>query len=133
MSLAPGERRTLAHIEDSLCRSDPRLATWLTKFRLPARLRLTVSCKRLVMRITGSGRPARRRRLTRLAVTMAGAALLGLIVAGGFAVRNARPPLCTGHGVRDGAFGRVYTCRPRGSGVAGKLPGPVTAAARERR
>lgn len=35
MSLAPAERRALARIEDSLCRSDPRLARMLTQFRLP--------------------------------------------------------------------------------------------------
>ena len=35
MSLAPVERRALARIEDSLCRSDPRLAGMLTRFRLP--------------------------------------------------------------------------------------------------
>lgn len=35
MSLAPAERRALARIEDSLCRSDPRLAGRLTRFRLP--------------------------------------------------------------------------------------------------
>jgi hypothetical protein len=35
MSLAPAERQALARIEDSLRRSDPRLASMLTKFRLP--------------------------------------------------------------------------------------------------
>ena len=35
MSLAPAERRALARIEDSLCRSDPGLARMLTRFRLP--------------------------------------------------------------------------------------------------
>jgi Protein of unknown function (DUF3040) len=35
MSLAPAERRALARIEDSLCRSDPRLARMLTRFRVP--------------------------------------------------------------------------------------------------
>lgn len=35
MSLAPGERRALARIEESLCRSDPELADVLTKFSLP--------------------------------------------------------------------------------------------------
>lgn len=35
MSLAPAERQALARIEDALRRSDPRLASMLTQFRLP--------------------------------------------------------------------------------------------------
>lgn len=40
MSLAPAERQALARIEDSLRRSDPRLASMLTQFRLPLTRRL---------------------------------------------------------------------------------------------
>ncbi|HEY2576155.1 MAG TPA: hypothetical protein VGI74_07585, partial [Streptosporangiaceae bacterium] len=122
MSLAPDERRTLARIEDSLSRSDPRLAIWLTTFTLPARLRLMVSCNRAVTRSTHLGR---RCWSTRLAVLAASAALVSLMVACALALGNSRLPPCAGHSVvRTGTLGRVLTCQPRGSGVAGRLTRP---------
>jgi hypothetical protein len=52
MSLAPAERRALAQIEDSLCRSDPRLAGMLTRFRLPiTRSGWKVLARRLQLRL----------------------------------------------------------------------------------
>jgi hypothetical protein len=48
MSLAPGERRALATIEDSLSRSDPQLARMLTRFTMPAsRAGVAVVARRL--------------------------------------------------------------------------------------
>jgi hypothetical protein len=124
MSLAPDERRNLARIEDSLRRSDPRLATWLATFRLPARLRLLVGWERAIMRGRHLGG---RRWPTRLAVVTAGIALLSLIVIGGLALGRARLPACAGHGVRTSAFGRrVLTCQQPGGGLAGKPAAPGT-------
>jgi Protein of unknown function (DUF3040) len=48
MSLAPGERLTLARIEDALRYSDPRLAAMLAAFALPLTLRLRIRGQRLV-------------------------------------------------------------------------------------
>jgi Protein of unknown function (DUF3040) len=122
MSLAPGERRRLARIEDSLSRSDPRLAAWLTTFTLPVRLRLAVACQRAIMR---GSRLARRRRATRLALLAAGLAALSLIVAGVVALSQVKVPACAGHGVRTSAVHSVLSCQHPGSGVANtpNLPG----------
>lgn len=48
MSLAPGERRALARIEDDLRRCDPRLADMLATFALPASRRLMYRGRRLL-------------------------------------------------------------------------------------
>jgi hypothetical protein len=62
MSLAPSERRALGRIEDSLSRSDPRLATMLATFtltpfcgntpRLASVLRRITLTKRLMLAVT---------------------------------------------------------------------------------
>jgi len=125
MSLAPEERRTLARIEDSLSRSDPRLASWLTTFTLPARLRLVVGCKRAIMR---GSRLAWRRWPARLALLAAGAAVLSLIMAGMVALSRIKLPSCTEHGVHASVFRPILTCRRPSGSVAGRLnlPGSVS-------
>lgn len=40
MSLKPHEKRVLASIENSLCRTDPELATMLAKFTVPRRWKI---------------------------------------------------------------------------------------------
>jgi hypothetical protein len=51
MSLAPAERRALDGIEDSLRRSDPRLARMLTRFSLPlSRGGLAIQARRIRQR-----------------------------------------------------------------------------------
>lgn len=121
MSLAPEERRTLARIEDSLSRSDPRLASWLTTFTLPARLRLMVGCKRAIIR---GRRLAWRRWPARLALLAAGAAVLSLIAAGMIALGRVKLPACAGPGVHTSAFRPVLTCRRASGSVAGRLDLP---------
>jgi hypothetical protein len=50
MSLAPGEQRALAGIEDTLCRSDPRLATRLATFTPARRTRMLIALTRIFRR-----------------------------------------------------------------------------------
>lgn len=121
MSLAPDERRTLARIEDSLSRSDPRLAAWLTTFTLPVWLRLTVGCRRAIMRASHLARPPRW--TARLAVLVAGLAVVSLMVAGMVALSRVRMPSCTEHHFHTSAYGPLPTCQRPGSGVGRSHPG----------
>lgn len=68
MSLAPAERRTLAQIEDTLRRADPRLDSMLTRFRLP------------IWRGNLAGVTRRLPRLTPLILLMAAATVLLALV-----------------------------------------------------
>ncbi|HLX51378.1 MAG TPA: DUF3040 domain-containing protein [Streptosporangiaceae bacterium] len=56
MSLAPGEQRALVGIEDTLRRSDPRLAARLATFRPALRARMLIRLTRTFRRRTGQGR-----------------------------------------------------------------------------
>lgn len=56
MSLAPGEQRALAGIEDTLRRSDPRLAVRLATFRPALRTRMLIRLTRTFRRRTGRRR-----------------------------------------------------------------------------
>jgi Protein of unknown function (DUF3040) len=99
MSLAPAERRALAEIEDSLCRSDPGLARMLTGFRLPiARGGLMVLARRLP-------RPGLIHPLTVVVI-----AVILLVLA--IVLSPARPP-CDVHGGTRFAVGtQVSGCPP---------------------
>jgi hypothetical protein len=98
MSLAPAERRALARIEESLCRSDPRLASMLTRFSLP------------VWRGGWAGLTRRHRRLgSFLPVVMAVAMVLLPALVIGLSV--AAPLSC---GPRGGAASAAATAHVRG-------------------
>src|SRR5947209_5215601 len=102
MSLAPAERRALARIEDSLCRSDPGLARMLTRFRLP---------------ITrgGSKIPVQKLRRVRLFVPLIFAVTVVLCVLAVVPGPHHAPPSC-GAGSGPGpatAAAPINGCRPR--------------------
>lgn len=116
MSLAPGERQALASIEDSLCRSDPRLATMLVTFTLPA-------CR---------GRTPRRKRLSRgalpaMRLIVAGLvlAVLSLAVAGALARNGLGNPLCTPVSRNVIAGRQALSCPPARSGAPSRPSRPA--------
>jgi DUF3040 family protein len=81
MSLAPAERRALNTIEDALCRSDPRLARMLARFKLPlSRGGLVIFLRR--------PRPLRQLIVSAVAVTAAVLVVVGI-------VRSPAPPRCS--------------------------------------
>ena len=125
MSLAPAERRALDKIEAALRRSDRRLASMLTRFRLP------LSRGGLVIFLR---RPRRRRRLIVSAVAVAAAVFLVVAI-----IRSPAPPRCPAPGssgsvaaaaaakncsllVREGRA--VGPARPGSAGVLGDQGGP---------
>ena len=112
MSLAPAERRALAEIEDSLCRSDPGLARMLRRFSVPiARGGLMVLARRLPR--PGSIHP----------LTIVVIAVILLVLA--IVLSPAAPPSCDVHGGTRFAVGtQVSGCPPahhRGRAGGGPL------------
>lgn len=117
MSLAPAERQALARIEDSLRRSDPRLASMLTRFRLPL---LRGGLRRRLPPFGGGWRRLTRRlrrRLGPLIVLVVTLTVVTLLVVAAV-LSPGKSPHCsvrTGPGFAN-AVGRVIGCPPASSG-----------------
>src|SRR5487761_1389981 len=94
MSLAPKEQRALAGIEDSLSRSDPRLATMLATFTVPSSRGRIPRWKAL---------PPGRSRIRRFIPVTLATALTGLAVLGGLPCPR----------LESGPADRRATARPR--------------------
>lgn len=118
MSLAPGEQRALAGIENALCHSDPRLATMLTTFTPPRTLRLRIRGERLA-----------RSQVSRIVAVTVALAAMCVSVLGWLLPAQHGPPACP-PGSRLGACQRVVdrASRPVRSPVGAGRPGAQTAA-----
>ncbi len=105
MSLAPEEQRTLARIEDWLCRSDPRLASMLATFTVRSTRRRIPLWKGLCLgwfRIKRIG-----------PVGLATALAVALL--GGLLLTHASQPSCTPRSGSVSAFRQITGCQPGGS------------------
>lgn len=105
MSLAPEEQRNLARIEDSLSRSDPRLATMLATFTVRSfrgRIPLWKGLCQGWLRI----KPF---------IPVAFATALALAILGGLLLTHASQPSCTPRSGTVSAFRLIADCQPGGS------------------
>ena|SRR5487761_509304 len=106
MSLAPKEQRALAGIEDSLSRSDPRLATMLATFTVPSSRGRIPRWKAL---------PPGRSRIRRFIPVTLATALTGLAVLGGLLLSHPSQQACTPRSGGVTAFRLIIGCQPGGS------------------
>ena len=106
MSLAPKEQRALAGIEDSLCRSDPRLATMLATFTVR-------SSRGRIPR--WKGLPPGRLRIRRFIPVALATALTGLAVLGGLLLSHPSQSACTPRSGGVSALRLIIGCQPGGS------------------
>jgi hypothetical protein len=120
MSLAPAERKALARIEDSLCRSDPELAAMLARFSLPGPRLSFPGLRRLLSGASVSRRWPRLRRFM-LVPAVGFLAVLAAVIA-----VLLSPTAQSACGARTEGFAvvQVSACKPA-SGAPTKAPHPA--------